>query len=60
MNDLFSNADDIPDMDEIAEKFNKNEELNVDDIQFTSDKTVDKYNKRMGDVFKDMYRLGYI
>jgi hypothetical protein len=47
-------------MDEIAEKFNSGEELKVEEMQFTSLKTVDVYNKRMGDVFRDMYRLGYI
>lgn len=54
-----SEANEIPDMDEIAEKFGRNEEIKESDIQFNT-KTVDAYNKRMTGVFEDMHRLHYI
>lgn len=59
-----SNPEDIPDMDRMAEKFKdaqeNGEELNNEDLKFSSANTIGEYNKRMDGVFQDMYRLGYI
>ena len=59
-----SKADDIPDMDEMAEKMQEADENGTAagdiDISFTSSKTLDVYNERMSGVFEDMYDLKYI
>lgn len=59
-----SNAEDTPDMDEIAEKFKDMQEnggtLVESDMKFSSEKTIGVYNERMSGVFNDMYDLGYI
>lgn len=59
-----SNAEDVPDMDEMAEKFKtmqeNGEKFDEKDLQFTSSNTVDVYNERMLGVFEDMVELGYI
>lgn len=59
-----SNSEDVPDMDEVAEKFKEMNEnglaLDESAIQFTNASTIDVYNDRMCGVFQDMYDLGYI
>lgn len=51
-------------MDEMAEKFQESKESGVEidpeAMSFTSAETVAAYNKRMCEVFQDMYDLGYI
>lgn len=59
-----SNAEDVPDMDDMAEKFQdmkeNGTELDENLLKFSSSATIDVYNDRMSGVFKDMYDLGYI
>jgi hypothetical protein len=59
-----SKAEDVPDMDEMAEKFKEMQdngtEFKEEDIKFTTDETRGAYNERMIGVFQDMYDLGYI
>lgn len=59
-----SQADDIPDMDAMAEKMKESlengTEVSMDSMQFSSEKTIGVYNERMSGVFQDMYDLGYI
>jgi hypothetical protein len=57
-----SNAEDVPDMDEMAEKFKEAQETGnqLEEITFSSEKTIGAYNERMKGVFLDMYDLGYI
>jgi hypothetical protein len=55
-----SNPDDIPDMDEMAERMARGDEIDPNEMKFNSSRTIGIYNKRMSDVFKDSYRLGYI
>ncbi|CRK87818.1 CLUMA_CG001606, isoform A, partial [Clunio marinus] len=59
-----SQADDIPDMDQMAENMkeamDKGEEVDTKLFNFTSDKTKDAYKTRMVGVFEDVYDLGYI
>lgn len=59
-----SQADDIPDMDEMAEKMQdsieQGTEVSIETLQFSSEKTIGAYNERMSGVFQDMYDLGYI
>ncbi|KAL7029770.1 hypothetical protein ACKWTF_006353 [Chironomus riparius] len=59
-----ANAEDIPDMDAMAEKFQDlketGEKLDPSEIvDFSSFKTVDVFNERMRDVIQDMYDFGY-
>ena len=55
-----SNADDLPDMDEMAEIYQSGEEIDMNKYNFAESKTIDVYNKRMLGVIHDMYNLGYI
>lgn len=55
-----SNAEDLPDMDEMAEKYQNGEELNTAEYDFSSAKTIGVYNTRMSGVIHDMCNLGYI
>jgi hypothetical protein len=62
-----SDVNDIPDMDDVAEKmkdFNlkraNDEEFDESVLQFTSSKTMKIYEERMMEVFNDMYDLGYV
>lgn len=62
---ITSNADEIPDLDEMAQKMqdmkdNKTEMDPKDLMDFSKMSTADTCNKRMRDVFIDMYNLGYI
>jgi hypothetical protein len=60
-----SHAEDIPDMDEMAEKF-KDLKENGDKldpkemVDFSSFKTANVFKERMRDVMQDMYNLGYL
>lgn len=59
-----AHAEDIPDMDEMAEKFKESkdsgEKLDPSEmVDFTTFKTVNIYNERMRNVIQDMYDLGY-
>lgn len=59
-----SNADEAPDIDIMVEKMqdlqDNGTELKMDELQFTTAKTLDVYNKRMAGVIQDMSDLGYI
>jgi hypothetical protein len=60
-----TNADEIPDMDDIAEKIKKSQEIGEEmDMSmlenFAQTRTIGTYNERMLGVFQDMYNLGYI
>lgn len=59
-----SKAEDIPDMDEMAEKLQdvlqSGEKLDESEMQFTSKNTIGAYNERMMGVFQDVYDLNYI
>ncbi|CAO1379873.1 unnamed protein product [Diamesa tonsa] len=55
-----SNADDLPDMDEMAEKYQNGEELDTAEYDLSKSKTIGVYNTRMSGVFHDMCNLGYI
>lgn len=62
---ITSNADEIPDLDEMAQKMqvmqeNKTEMDPKDLMDFTKMSTADTCSKRMRDVMIDMYNLGYI
>jgi hypothetical protein len=60
---IFTSKD-VPDMDEIAEKFqemqNTGSKFDENLVNFTSEKTADAYKERMTGVFQDMFDLGYI
>lgn len=51
-------------MDEVAEKFKEAEdsgkELDQSIIDFSKNKSIDVYNKRMTGVYEDMFNLGFI
>ncbi|CAG9802882.1 unnamed protein product [Chironomus riparius] len=58
-----SDVDDIPDMEELAEKIKRigaDEEVDKSAFNITTDKTYDRYAERMIGVCEDMYSLGYI
>lgn len=55
-----SNAEDLPDMDEMAEKYQNGEEINTAEYDLKSSKTIGIYNTRMSGVIHDMCNLGYI
>lgn len=55
-----SNADDLPDMDEMAEIYQKGEEINTENYDLSKSKTIDVYNNRMSGVIHDLCNLGYI
>lgn len=59
-----SNADDIPDLDEMSRKLqnmqDNGEQFNKEDMQFTSEATRGAYDERMTGVFQDMFDFGYI
>lgn len=58
-----SDANDVPDMDDLAENFKKigeNEDLKDDAFKNTKDENYARYSERMMDVCKDMVKLGYI
>lgn len=59
-----SNPEDVPDLDDMAEKFkdaqDNGEQMEMDGISFQSAKTIGVYTSRMIGVFQDMCRLGYI
>lgn len=59
-----SNAEDVPDMDEMAEKFKDRQENGTEFdeslMNFSSASTINVYNDRMSGVFIDMVNLGYI
>lgn len=60
-----SHAEDIPDMDELAQKFQESKEsgeaLDVSDmVEFTTLRSAHAYNDRMSGVFQDIYELGYL
>lgn len=55
-----TNADDLPDMDEMAEKYQNGEELDTAEYDLSKSKTIGVYNTRMSGVFHDMCNLGYI
>lgn len=57
---VTSNNDDMPDMDNVANKFNENHETSGSVMNFTSKDTVSSYERRMMDVFVDIYDLGYL
>jgi len=59
-----THAEDIPDMDEMAEKFKELKETGekIDPsemVDFSSFKTANVFNERMRGVIQDMYDLGY-
>lgn len=55
-----SNAEDLPDMDEMAEKYQNGEEIDTAEYDLKSSKTIGVYNTRMSGVIHDMCNLGYI
>ena len=60
-----ANAEDIPDMDEMAEKFQDLKETGekldpTEMVDFSTFKTANVFKERMRDVIQDMYDLGYI
>ncbi|KAG5671600.1 hypothetical protein PVAND_001793 [Polypedilum vanderplanki] len=62
-----SDVDDVPDLDDLAEKLqelqsteNGHKEFDEGFLEFTSSKTIDKYEERMMGVFIDMYNLDYV
>lgn len=55
-----SNVDDLPDMDEMAEKYQNGEELDTAEYDFSESRNIDVYNNRMREVIHDMCNLGYI
>lgn len=59
-----SDPEDIPDMDSVANESktaqDTGEKLNEGAVQYSSSRTIERYNKRMDGVFQDMYRLGYL
>lgn len=55
---ITSNAEDIPDLDNMSEKLANGEDCS--DFTFTSAKTEDIYKVRMSDVIRDVVDLGYI
>jgi hypothetical protein len=62
---ITSNADEIPDLDEMAQKMKDNKDNNTqidpkEYMDFTKMSTANTCNQRMRDVMIDMVRLGYI
>lgn len=58
-----SDPDDIPDLDEVCEEFEKSpKDVNSDEnpFNYTSKSTLSLYEDRMIGVFRDMYEFGYI
>ena len=59
-----STAEDIPDMDVMAEKFKEARDngtkIEENVINFSSTSSLNVYNERMSGVFQDMHDLNYI
>lgn len=57
---VTSDADDAPEIDDVAEAFKDNKEQSGDVMNFTTAKTLKVYEQRMMGIFEDMYNYGYI
>lgn len=62
---ITSNADEIPDLDDMAQKMKESQDnkIEIDPkefMDFTKMSTASTCNQRMRDVMIDMYNLGYI
>lgn len=59
-----SSAEDVPDMDAMAEKFKKARDngtkIEESVIKYASTSSLKAYNERMSGVFQDMHNLNYI
>lgn len=55
-----SNAEDMPEMDDVANEFHETKEQSGSIMNFTSANTISVYEKRMMGIFQDMYNFGYI
>uniref|UniRef100_A0A9I3FH68 CHK kinase-like domain-containing protein n=1 Tax=Anopheles epiroticus TaxID=199890 RepID=A0A9I3FH68_9DIPT len=55
---LCTRNEDLPDMDEAAEKFRETNEMNLDAMSMNSDQVA--FRKRMSGVIRDMVRYGYL
>lgn len=60
-----SDVSDVPDIDDLTSKFKESQgdnsmEFDKTKLTFISEKTATIYEKRMMDIFQDMYNLGYI
>jgi hypothetical protein len=54
-------SNDFPDMSEMVQKFKDDkEDPTMNKRSFITDTTAKAYEKRMMDLFEDMYNLGYI
>lgn len=60
LNIMTTKADDIPDLDNLAEEF-KDKGLSMEEGMkaFVNDSGIDKFNTRIRDVVQDVLRLGY-
>jgi len=57
---VTSDADDVPEIDDVADAFKDNKDQSGDVMNFTSAKTLKVYEQRMMGIFEDMYNYGYI
>lgn len=57
---ITSDADDVPEIDDVAEAFSENKEQSGNVMNFTSSKTIKSYEQKMLGIFEDMFEYGYI
>ena len=57
---VTSDADDAPEIDDVADAFKDNKDQSGDVMNFTTAKTLKVYEQRMMGIFEDMYNYGYI
>lgn len=57
---VTSDADDVPDIDDVADAFKELKDQSGEAMNFTSAKTLKAYEQRMMGIFEDMYGYGYI
>jgi hypothetical protein len=57
---VTSSAEDIPEMDDVADEYKASKEASGDAMNFTSSKTIGVYEKRMLGILRDMVEFGYI
>ncbi|KAG5677969.1 hypothetical protein PVAND_007681 [Polypedilum vanderplanki] len=55
-----SSAEDIPEMDDVADEYQLSKEASGSVMNFTSSKTIGVYEKRMLGILQDMVEFGYI